>query len=86
MDKKSINQKQGPRVGNAGNAMKLQEFSNEKNARTSYFKQLADMVTDSLSSRGQQMKPGMPARDDYKALESISPNTRVRRGPQKGNK
>lgn len=86
MDKKSVNQKQGPRTGNAGNAMKLQEFNSEKNARTSYFKKLADMVTDSLSSRGEQMRPGKPAADDYKALGSISPNTRVKRGPQKGNK
>ena len=86
MDKKSVNQKQGPRTGNAGNAMKLQEFSNEKNARTSYFKQLADMVSDSFGRRGEQMKPGKPAADDYRAVESISPNTRVRRGPTKGNK
>jgi len=86
MEKKSINQKQGPRRGNAGNAMKLQEFSNEKSARTSYFKELANMVTDAFGRRGEGMKSNRPASDDHKALESISPNTRVKRGPTKGNK
>ena len=86
MEKKPINQKQGPRVGNKGNAMKLQEFSNEKSARTSYFRQLADMVTAAYTKRGRAMMPDQHGYRDPEALEQISPNTRVRRGPQKGNK
>lgn len=86
MDKKSVNQKQGPRTGNAGNAMKLQEFSNEKSARTSYFKQLADMVTAAYTKRGKAMMPDQHGYRDPEALEAISPNTRVKRGPTKGNK
>jgi len=30
------------------------------------------------------MKPNRPATDDPKALQSISPNTKTRRGPTKG--
>ena len=81
MKKQNPNQKQGPRVGNAGNDAKRREFASEKDQRTSYFKQLSNMVMDRLTERGEShrsvISPG---------LEPISPNTRVRRGPTKGNK
>lgn len=81
-------QKQQPRktVGNAGNVTKRQDFLSEKNNRSSYMAGLADMVTAAYERRGRQMEPGRPAANDSAALEPISPNTRVRRGPRKGNK
>jgi hypothetical protein len=86
MDKKSPNQKRGPRTGNTGNPSKRAAFTAEKNDRTSYFKQLADMVTGALESRGSGMRSNRPASDDHKALKSVSPDTRVKRGPTKGNR
>lgn len=86
MEKKSINQKRGPTVGNAGTPAKADAFVSSKTQRTSYMGQLADMVTAAFGRRGEQMKPNQPARDDYKALEGVSTVTRVRRGPTRGNK
>lgn len=85
MDKK-INQARGPRTGNAGNADKKKSFLAEKSDRSSYFQELADRVTTALESRGRGMKSNRPSSDDHKALEAISPNTRVKRGPTRGNK
>lgn len=85
MDKK-INQARGPRTGNAGNTDKRHSFLAEKSDRSSYFKDIADMVTGALERRGRGMKSDRPAADDHRALESISPNTRVKRGPTRGNR
>jgi len=81
MEKKSINQKRGPRTGNAGNTEKKNNFLAEKSNRTSYFQSLADMVMDKLAVRGEVHKAHTSP-----ALEPISSNTRVKRGPTKGNK
>lgn len=86
MEKKNINQKRGPRVGNMGRASKVEAFRANKSDRGSYLSSLADMVSNAFGRRGAQMKPGMPARDDEAALRSISPNTRVKSGPKKGNR
>lgn len=81
-------QKNHPRktVGNAGNATKRQDFLSEKNDRSSYMAGLANMVTAAYERRGAAMMPDQHGYMDAVALEAISPNTRVRRGPRKGNK
>lgn len=81
-----VNQSRGPTTGNSGNTTKQREFLASKSDRSSYLKDLADMVSSAFGRRGEGMKSNRPASDDHKALESISPNTRVRRGPTKGNK
>lgn len=86
MEKKSINQKQGPRTGNRGNPTKRAEFSASKSDRSSYFQDIADMVSNAFGRRGQGMKSDRPASADKEALKSISPDTRVKRGPTRGNK
>lgn len=82
----AVNQAPGPRTGNVGTPTKQKSFLAEKSDRSSYFQQIATMVTDAFGRRGEGMKSNRPASDDHKALESISPNTRVKRGPTKGNK
>ena len=82
----AVNQAQGPRSGNAGTVSKQKSFLAEKSDRSSYFRQLADMVTGALESRGQAMKPNQPATEDPRALAQVSPNTRVKRGPTRGNR
>jgi len=86
MEKKSVNQKQGPRTGNRGNPTKHSEFMAAKADRISYMGSIADQVSAAFGRRGEGMKSNRPASDDVKALKSISPDTRVRRGPTKGNK
>ena len=76
----AVNQSQGPRTGNQGTPTKQKSFLAEKSDRSSYFQQIADMVSDAFGRRGQGMKPNINP-----ALEPISPNTRVKRGPTKGN-
>lgn len=51
------NQKQGPRSGNAGTPAKQRSFLEEKSDRSSYFQQLADMVSGAFGRRGEGMKP-----------------------------
>lgn len=51
------NQKQGPRSGNAGTPAKQRSFLEEKSDRSSYFQQLADMVSGAFGRRGVGMKP-----------------------------
>ena len=80
MNRAPVNQAQGPRSGNAGNVSKQKAFLAEKSDRTSYFQGLADMVMDRLSMRGEVHKSYISP-----ALEPLSPNTRVKRGPTKGN-
>lgn len=77
---KSINQKQGPRTGNAGYGSKRDDFMAEKSKVSSERANLAKMVTDALETRGRDNKsfraPG---------VESLHDNTNVGRGPTKGN-
>ena len=76
-----VNQAQGPRSGNQGTPSKQRAFLDEKSDRSSYFQGLADMVMDRLAMRGEVHKSYISP-----ALEPISPHTRVKRGPTKGNK
>jgi hypothetical protein len=85
MHRADPNQAQGPRSGNAGNVTKQKSFLAEKSDRSSYFQQIASMVTDAFGQRGEGMKSNRPATDDVKGLKSISPNTRMKRGPTRGN-
>ena len=80
-NRKPVNQSQGPRTGNAGTASKQKSFIAEKSDRSSYFQDLANMVMDKLSVRGEAHKPHTSP-----ALEPISSNTQVKRGPTRGNK
>lgn len=84
----AVNQSQGPRTGNTGNTAKQGSFLEEKSARSSYFKSLADMITTRLSERGQGMKPDIHQDpQDRMALQSLKGDWgRARRGPTKGNK
>ena len=77
----AVNQSQGPRTGNQGTPTKQKSFLAEKSDRSSYFQQIADMVMDKLTVRG-----AAHATKINPALEPISPNTRMRRGPTRGNK
>lgn len=79
MDKK-INQPQGPRLGNAGNATKRKDFMAEKDKRSSKKADLAKMVTDALGMRGRGQ-----AGKTNPALEGVHEYTNVGRGPTKGN-
>jgi hypothetical protein len=80
-ERRDPNQAQGPRSGNAGNTAKQRAFLADKSDRTSYFQQLADMVSGAFGARGA----GMQGHRD-RTVEPISDNTRVRRGPTRGNK
>lgn len=75
------NQKAGPRTGNQGTPAKQKAMLAEKSDRSSYFRQLADMVMSRLERRGQEHKAYTNP-----SLEPLSPVTRVRRGPTRGNK
>ena len=77
----AINQKRGPSTGNQGTPAKQSAMLQEKSDRSSYFRQLADMVMSRLAVRGEQHRAYTNP-----ALEPISPNTKVRRGPTRGNK
>jgi len=79
MDKK-INQPQGPRIGNAGNASKRKDFMAEKDKRSSEKADLAKMVTNALGMRGRGQ-----AGKTNPALEGVHEYTNVGRGPTKGN-
>ena len=81
----TVNQAPGPRTGNQGTPSKQKSFLAEKSDRSSYFQELSNMVSDAFGRRGVGMKSNRPSSDDHKALESISPNTRVKRGPTRGN-
>ena len=54
---KAINQKQGPRTGNAGTGSKRNDFMAQKATTGSEKSQLADMVMSALETRGRGMKP-----------------------------
>ena len=76
----AVNQSRGPTTGNQGTPTKQKTVLAEKSDRSSYFQSLADMVMDKLAVRGEVHKPYTSP-----ALEPISPNTRVKRGPTRGN-
>ena len=76
-----INQRRGPTTGNTGTPAKQNAMLMEKSDRSSYFKALADMVTGALERRGR----GHEAHTSP-SLEPLSPITRVKNGPRKGNK
>lgn len=80
MEKKSINQKQGPRTGNAGNSEKRAAFMSEKSSTNSERSAVAKMVIGALETRGKDNRsfrsPG---------VEPLHANTNVGRGPTKGN-
>ena len=79
------NQARGPRTGNAGTPSKQKSFLAEKSDRGSYMAGLADMVSSAFGKRGQGMRPNQPNPPaDKTALQSVSPNTRTRRGPTRG--
>lgn len=81
-----INQRRGPTTGNHGTPAKQNAMLMEKSDRTGYFKQLADMVTGALESRGTGMKSNRPSSDDPKALKSLKGDFgRAKRGPTRGN-
>lgn len=77
---KSINQKQGPRTGNAGNAEKRSAFQSAKSKTNSERSEIAKMITGALETRGRDNRshraPG---------VESLHDKTNVGRGPTKGN-
>lgn len=54
---KAINQKQGPKTGNAGTPAKRSEFTAEKSKSGSERSKLADFVMSALGRRGDGMKP-----------------------------
>ena len=81
-----VNQSRGPTTGNQGTPTKQKTFLAEKSDRSSYFQELANMVSDAFGRRGEGMKPNQPNPPaDKTATRSISPNTRTKRGPTKGN-
>lgn len=76
----AINQKQGPRTGNAGTPTKRDTFVSEKSKINSERASVAQMITDALSTRGRDNRshraPG---------VESLHDTTNAGRGPTKGN-
>ena len=77
---KSINQKQGPRTGNAGFGTKREDFMAEKSRVSSNRADLAKMVTDALETRGRDNRSHREA-----GVESLHDTTNAGRGPTKGN-
>lgn len=76
----AINQKQGPRTGNAGTPTKRDTFMSEKSRVNSERASVAQMITDALSTRGRDnMSHRAPG------VESLHDMTNAGRGPTKGN-
>jgi hypothetical protein len=65
----SVNQKQGPRMGNAGNAEKRSKFMSEKSNTGSEKQALANSVLAALELRGIKAKPFIDP-----AVENLKPN------------
>lgn len=72
---KSINQPQGPKVGNAGDAAKRDEFLRMRSSGVR--QELADMVMDKLAARDPR---------DYidERVEPLVPNSGPKRNPTAG--
>jgi hypothetical protein len=79
MQARPINQKQGPRTGNAGNAEKRATFVREKASSGSEKSALANMITDALSGRGA----GMQGKIDP-TVEGLHSDTGPKRNPTAG--
>lgn len=77
---KKINQAQGPRTGNAGNAEKRNDFMSEKSKTSSERATLADMVTRALETRGRDNRSSRSP-----GVEPLHDKTNVGRGPTRGN-
>jgi hypothetical protein len=67
---KPINQKQGPRTGNAGTPTKRKEFKDAKSTTGSERSRLADFVINALTTRGNDTKPAINP-----GVENLSPNS-----------
>ena len=67
---RAINQKQGPRTGNAGTPAKHAEFKAAKSETNSERSRLADFVISALGMRGKGVQPYVNP-----ALENISSNS-----------
>ena len=76
---KAINQAQGPRMGNAGDAAKRATFVKEKASSGTEKSALANMVMDALAGRGA----GMQGKID-KTVEPLHANTGPKRNPTAG--
>jgi hypothetical protein len=79
MQAKPINQKQGPRMGNAGSAAKRATFVKEKASSGNEKSALANMITDALGMRGAGVKPHINP-----ALEGLHSDTGPKRNPTAG--
>jgi hypothetical protein len=79
MQARPINQAQGPRSGNAGNAAKRATFVKEKASSGNEKSALANMITDALSGRGA----GMQGRIDP-TVEGLHADTGPKRNPTAG--
>jgi hypothetical protein len=75
---KAINQKQGPRTGNAGTPSKRDDFKSMKSDRSSEKSKLADFVMSALETRGNGMKPSINP-----AVENLSSNSAKTTGIKK---
>jgi hypothetical protein len=76
---KPINQKQGPRMGNAGSADKRATFVKEKASTGNERSSIADMIMNAFAGRGA----GMQGKIDP-AVEGISSNTGPKHNPTAG--
>lgn len=76
---KAINQAQGPRHGNAGNAEKRATFKSEKASSGNERSSIADFIMNAFAGRGA----GMQGKID-KTVEGISSDTGPKRNPTAG--
>jgi hypothetical protein len=76
---KSINQKQGPRSGNAGTASKRSSFMSEKSKTGSERSTIADMIMNAFGLRGA----GMQGKVD-RTVEGIHSDTGPKSNPTAG--
>ena len=79
MQSKPVNQAQGPKTGNAGNAEKRATFVREKASSGNEKSALANMITDALSGRGA----GMQGKIDP-TVEGLHSDTGPKRNPTAG--
>lgn len=76
---KPVNQAQGPRHGNAGNAAKRSTFKSEKASTGSERSAIADMIMNAFGSRGA----GMQGKVD-RTVEGIHSDTGPKSNPTAG--
>ena len=76
---RAINQAQGPRMGNAGDAAKRARFVKEKASSGTEKCAIADMITDALAGRGA----GMQGKIDP-TVEGLHSNTGPKHNPTAG--